>query len=211
MATIGLDKLYYSIITENENGEENYGTPKKLAKAMTVDLSVEIAEAILYADDSASESSKEFAGGTITIGIDDLSPEVLSDLAGAFIDENGVVISSGEDVGNYVAIGFRAKKSNGTYRYYWIYRVKFATPSDSHETKGDSINFKTPSIEGAISQRIKEINGKHNWKAQLDETKENKPTIDKWYEKVYEPSGSAANTVSTASEMSLSKSLSKGE
>ena len=30
--------------------------------------------------------------------------------------------NSGEDVSRYVAIGFRAKKSNGKYRYYWLYR-----------------------------------------------------------------------------------------
>ena len=33
MATIGLDKLFYSKITENENGEETYATPVPLAKA----------------------------------------------------------------------------------------------------------------------------------------------------------------------------------
>ena len=51
MATIGLDKLYYAPITEDENGEETYGTPVQLAKAMSADLTVEIAEATLYADD----------------------------------------------------------------------------------------------------------------------------------------------------------------
>lgn len=189
MATIGLDKLFYSVITEGENGEETYGTPKKLAKAMNVDLSIEVAEATLYADDSAAETVKEFAGGTITLGVDDISAEALKDLAGARIDSNGVIVSAGEDVGNYVALAFRAKKSNGTYRYYWLYRVKFATPSDSYETKGDSVNFNTPSIEGAISQRVKEDGkGNHPWKAQMDETKDNKATIDKWYDSVYEPS-----------------------
>ena len=54
MATIGLDKLYYAPITEDELGEETYGTPKVLAKAMTADLSVELNEATLYADDGAS-------------------------------------------------------------------------------------------------------------------------------------------------------------
>ena len=38
MATIGLDKLFYSKITENENGEETYATPVPLAKAMTAHL-----------------------------------------------------------------------------------------------------------------------------------------------------------------------------
>ena len=41
MATIGLDKLFYAPITEDERGEETYGTPKVLAKAMTADLTVE--------------------------------------------------------------------------------------------------------------------------------------------------------------------------
>ncbi len=195
MATIGLDKLYYSVITDGEDGIETYGNPKKLAKAMNVDLSVEVAEATLYADDSAAETVKEFAGGTITLGVDDLSAEALKDLAGARIDSNGVIVSSGEDVGNYVAIAFRAKKSNGKYRYYWLYRVKFSTPSDTYETKGDSVNFNTPTIEGTISQRVKESsNGRHPWKSQIDETDENKAIIEKWYEKVYEPSSGASTT-----------------
>ena len=59
MATIGLDMLHYAKITEDENGNESYGTPQKLAKAMSADLSVELAEATLYADDGAAEIVKE--------------------------------------------------------------------------------------------------------------------------------------------------------
>lgn len=50
MATIGLDKLFYAKITEDKDGNETYATPVQLAKAMTADLSVELAEATLYAD-----------------------------------------------------------------------------------------------------------------------------------------------------------------
>ena len=65
MATIGLDKLYYAKITEAENGEETYEKPVQLAKAMSADLSVELAEATLYADDGAAEIVKEFKSGVI--------------------------------------------------------------------------------------------------------------------------------------------------
>ena len=34
MATIGLDKLYYAKITEDAEGNETYGTPVQLAKAI---------------------------------------------------------------------------------------------------------------------------------------------------------------------------------
>ena len=72
MATIGLDRLYYAKITENDAGEETYGTPSQLAKAISADLSVELAEATLYADDGASEIVKEFKSGTLSLGIDDI-------------------------------------------------------------------------------------------------------------------------------------------
>ena len=74
MATIGLDSLYYSKITENSAGEETYGTPAKLAKAIEAEVSVELNEAILYADDGQAESVKEFKSGTISLNIDDLPP-----------------------------------------------------------------------------------------------------------------------------------------
>ena len=48
MATIGLDKLYYAKITESETGDETYATPAQLAKAISADLSVELAEATPY-------------------------------------------------------------------------------------------------------------------------------------------------------------------
>ena len=162
MATIGLDKLYYSKITEDSDGNETYAAPSILAKAMTADLSVELAEATLYADDGASEIVKEFKSGTLSLGVDDIGPAAASDLTGATIDKNGVIISTSEDGGDPVAVGFRAKKANGKYRYFWLYRVKFGIPATNLATKGDSITFSTPTIEGTIMRRNKvDGAGKH--------------------------------------------------
>ena len=194
MATIGLDKLFYSKITEDENGEETYATPVPLAKAMTAELSIELAEATLYADDGASEIVKEFQSGTLTLGIDDIGTAVAEDLTGAKIDSNKVLISAGEDGGTPVAVGFRAKKSNGKYRYFWLYRVKFGIPATNLTTKGESIEFSTPSIEGAVTRRNKpDTQGKHPWKAEVneDDTAVNSTTISNWYKQVYEPVYSA--------------------
>ena len=162
MATIGLDKLYYAKITEGENGDETYAAPVQLAKAMSADLSVELAEATLYADDGASEVVKEFKSGTLSLGIDDIGSEVASDLTGATIDKNKVLVSASEDGGTPVAVGFRAKKSNGKYRYFWLYRVIFGIPATNLATKGDSITFSTPTIEGTVLRRNKaHPQGKH--------------------------------------------------
>ncbi len=190
MATIGLDKLYYAKITEDESGEETYGTPTSLAKAMTVDLSVELAEATLYADDGAAEVVKEFKSGTLTLGIDDIGVQAAQDLTGAKIDTNKVLISTSEDGGAPVAIGFRAKKANGKYRYFWLYKVKFGIPATNLTTKGESITFSTPTIEGTVLRRNKlDGQSKHPWKAEVSEdaTGVAASVISAWYNEVYEP------------------------
>lgn len=188
MATIGLDKLYYASITEDSNGNETYGTPVQLAKAISADLSIELNEATLYADDGQAEAVKEFKSGTLSLGVDEIGNEAVAALVGARVDANGVLISSGEDVSNYVAIGFRAKKSNGKYKYYWLYRVLFGIPAINLATKGDSITFSTPTIEGTILQRNK-VDGanKHLWKAEVTESNDNASIIKAWYDAVYEP------------------------
>ena len=190
MATIGLDKLYYATITDDENGEEIYGTPTQLAKAISAELSVELAEATLYADDGAAEIVKEFKNGTISLGVDDIGSTTAAALTGVTVDKNNVVVSNSEDGGNPVAVGFRAKKSNGKYKYYWLYRVKFGIPATNLATKGDSITFSTPTVEGTVLRRNKpDTSGKHPWKAEVTEGDKDVPTsvISGWYTEVYEP------------------------
>ena len=190
MATIGMDRLYYAKISEDENGEETYAVPVSLAKAISADLSVELAEATLYADDGAAEVIKEFTSGTLSLGVDDIGMTAAQELTGADIDDNGVLISASESEGSPVAIGFRAMKPNKRYRYFWLYRVKFGVPATNLQTKGDSITFQTPTIEGTVMRRSKlDAGGKHPWKAEATEGDPGMQAdvITNWYKEVYEP------------------------
>ena len=84
----------------------------------------------------------------------------------------------------------RQGKSNGKYKYYWLYRVKFGIPATNLATKGDSITFSTPTIEGTVLTRNKaDASGKHPWKAEVTEgdTGVANETITNWYKQVYEP------------------------
>ena len=79
---------------------------------------------------------------------------------------------------------------NGKYKYFWFYRVKFGIPATSLATKGDSITFSTPTIEGTIMRRNKvDGNNNHPWKAAVTEGENNvsNDTITNWYKNVYEP------------------------
>ena len=74
---------------------------------------------------------------------------------------------------------------------YWLYRVIFGIPATNLTTKGESIEFSTPSIEGTVTRRNKvDGQGKHPWKAEVSEDDSGvSPTvITGWYDEVYEPS-----------------------
>jgi phi13 family phage major tail protein len=182
--------MFYAKITEDALGIETYGTPKILAKAIKADLSIELAEAALYADDALTHAIKAFKGGKLSLGVEDIGVAAASDLTGASVDDNGVLIAAGEDDGCLVAVGFRALKPDNRYRHFWLYRVKFAVPSTNAQTKGDSIQFQTPTVEGVLMRRNKpDTQGKHPWKA---EATEGDPGVDAavltaWFTQVYEP------------------------
>ncbi len=190
MATIGMDKLFYAKITEDADGNEVYGKPVPLAKAIKADLSIELAEAVLHADDATAYILKDFKSGKLALGIDDIGVAAAQDLTGAVCDDNGVLVSVTERDGNLVAVGFRARKPDGKYRMFWLFRVKFGIPSTSLETKGDSISFKTPQIDGTVMRRNRpDAQGNHPWKAEATEGAPGvKPTvIADWFNAVYEP------------------------
>ena len=179
--TLGLKDLFYAKCTEAD-GIETYGMPKKMAEAMTSDLSVSTADGSLYADDTLSESVTEFAKGTLKLGIKDLTPEVLAEILGQMVDQNKVVWAGKDDEPPYVAIGFRARKTGGRFRYVWLLKVKFKVPSEKYETKGESIKFNTPEIEGEFTVRKKD----GRWKADFVGT-EDSDAAKTWFTEVVEP------------------------
>lgn len=70
-------------------------------------------------------------------------------------------------------------------------------PATNLTTKGESIEFSTPSIEGTVTRRNKvDGQGKHPWKAEVseDDTGVLPATISGWYEEVYEPDYSTLET-----------------
>ena len=97
MATIGLRDLYRAPITVGKDGEETYGTPVRMAKAISAEMSVEVAEAILYADDGADEVVKEFVSGELTLNVNDLMPADLAAILGQTQDDDQVVYAGEND------------------------------------------------------------------------------------------------------------------
>lgn len=154
MARIGLNNFRYGILTEAEDGTPSYGGAKKLRKAISCNVEVENNDAELYGDDTLIESDKTFNSATVTAGIDDDDVEVLADLLGHTYSEEDGMIRKVDDIAPYVGFGrIITKLVDGHHKYKveFLYKVKFAEPSQEDNTKGDSVEFATTELEGTAS------------------------------------------------------------
>ena len=162
MANIGLTNIWFSNLTEAQDGTATYDGAKNLGKAVSCSVSITNNEAKLYGDDSLAESDTSFASGTITLGVTDDDDSIFAPLLGHSIDqETNEVIKTSNDTAPYVGVGrIVTKMVNGSYKYKveFLYKVKFSEPSKDESTKGESIEFSTPSIEGLVSS-LDDVNG----------------------------------------------------
>ena len=152
MANIGLTNIWFSPLTEN-NGVPSYEGATNLGKAVSCSVSITNNDARLYGDDVIAESDTSFANGTITLGVTDDDDTVFAPLLGHTITD-GEVIKAASDAAPYVGVGrIVTKMVNGVYKYKveFLYKVKFSEPSRDETTKGESIEFSTPSVEGIIA------------------------------------------------------------
>lgn len=124
-------------------------------EAMRVNVTPNYNEAKLYCNNRMKEYVKEFKDGSITLGTDHLPVEASKVCFGHdVIDNDSEIVYKTNDMANYVGVGFFADEMlNGRKRYVAtvLYKVKFGEAADEYSTKGENIEFKTPSIDGVIA------------------------------------------------------------
>ena len=155
MALIGLNNFWYSKLTEAQDGTPTYDGAKSFGKAVSCSVSITNNSAKLYADDTLAESDSSFQSGTVTLGVDDNREATFADILGHDIDSAGEVTYNSDDVAPWVGLGRIVVKMVNNVKLYKamvLYKVKFAEPNEDENTKGETLEFSTPSIEGEIAQ-----------------------------------------------------------
>lgn len=154
MAMIGLTNIWWSPLTEDADGTPHYEGAINLGKAVSCNVDITNNEAVLYGDDAIAESDTSFASGTATLGVTDDDDTVFAPLLGHSIDAEGEVVKNASDAAPYVGWGrIVTKMVNGAYKYKveFLYKTKFGEPSKDENTRGENIEFATPTIEGVVA------------------------------------------------------------
>jgi phi13 family phage major tail protein len=178
MATIGLRDVYYAKLkTDPVGGTATYDTPVRIVGAISANVNPNSSAASLFADDGPQDTAATLGEISLELNMSDLPLATQAELLGHTV-EGGVLKKKGGDVPPWVAIGFRTLKSNGSYRYYWLNKGKFATPEEDLKTKGDSIEFQTPTITGSFVKRDSD----DEWQRQADsDDTESATAITNWF------------------------------
>ena len=183
MATIGLSKPYYAIYAE-AGGVVSYSDGAVMGKATEANISIETTEDNnLYGDNGLAETDRRFVNGTLTLSTTDLSQEVSKAILGlteqAITGIDGVTDTSVKElvyddtqVTPYLGVGFIIKKKvNGAYKWRGVVlpKVMFSVPEDAAITQGESIEWQTPELTGAI---MRDDSATHVWKKEATFTTE---------------------------------------
>lgn len=153
MAKVGLRYPVFAPITQDNNGGmPTYGKGIVIGHAISADLSFTHSNNKLYADDRVVESDNTITGGTVTLGTDDLLDDVQVAMLGVREEGSGAqkeYIEGGEGPdGGFGYIRVRRKNRVTSFIAYWVYKVAFSLGDESAQTKGESIDWQTPTVTG---------------------------------------------------------------
>jgi phi13 family phage major tail protein len=169
---VGVDQVYYALVTTDNSSAYAAGTPVALAPIMNVSQSPKTNAKTQYADNQPfdvmnSEGETELELELTGVKLDDLAVllgRVYNTATGRFYDNGGTPPD--------VALGFRAKMRGGFYRYFWFLKGSFGAPSEEQASETDtpdpkSIKLKytavrttkTFALDGSVTDSVKRLIG----------------------------------------------------
>lgn len=164
MPNIGLKQFTYGKMTTEAETYDGckYDVPSKLAGAIECKVSLNVAEASLYDDDTLDEKESTVTNGTITLGINEADDKKFAVLLGnttkEITPEGGtttITEVTSKTTDSAIPIGFghivtKVVNHKRMYKVEFFPKVTFKPFMQDSKTKGESLEFTTPSVEGTI-------------------------------------------------------------
>ena len=147
MAFVGLRKPFIAPLTDGTT----YEKPFFCGKAIGITITPSYAEGGLYGDDVQAEYDKEFRYADVSLNTTTLPKEAHEKMFGHKTEDTDVVVHNVDDEAGYVGMAWISLEKVGgktSYVANFLPKVKFAEPAGDYATKGENIEYKTPTITG---------------------------------------------------------------
>ena len=199
---MGLKDVYVALVTSDTTTEYVTDTPVLLARALSAKITEKKTTDTLYSDDTIEDFVESLDSIDVEIDLADLDPQQESLLRGSTF-ANGFLVDNENDLSNTVAIGWRARRTDGKYEFVWLYCGRFNQDSENdYETRGDKIKTQSRTLKGSFRPRFKD----GDWRIRVNEAylqdsyTSAKTAIQSWFSKVQENAeNTQSNTISPSS------------
>jgi phi13 family phage major tail protein len=146
--SIGLDSVWFAKVTQDDADGYITDTPQFLAPVAELTGDINTSEAIMYFDNLALEQLMAEGETVREFDLQGMAPELEALLSGDNFNaaDGSYTDRSDPTLAPYFAVGYRSKKSNGSYRYFWFYKGKFAKPKKDEKSQSDSADAMTTKL-----------------------------------------------------------------
>ena len=138
---MGLKDVVIAELTEDTEATLTYGDLQKLAGAIEASITPDNADPdVQYYDDIEGDVLYPDPELSFKTKMADIPLIIQEKIFGNRIDDNGVLVRTAQDKPPYYAVGFRSEKSDKTYRYVWLYKVRAKPVTENYATKEGNPN-----------------------------------------------------------------------
>ena len=202
---IGLSDLVAFPLTGDTKAALTYGAPFLVAPAVSAKITPNASDDSFYADDLALIANQTVSSIAVELETADIKDEIVAQLMGQAVDENGVVKDNVNKVAPQVALAFRSLKSNGKYKYVVLYKGAFGVGEEEYATKEDKVTFQTTTIAATFLPTVHTA----DWRAFINEDSDaasagDGKAIKEWFTSVY-GSTSTSTTKTTTTTTTTTK------
>ena len=154
-STVGLKNVVIAPLTEDTDASHTYGELQLVAGAIEATITPDNTDPdIQYADDIEFDVLYPDPELTFSTSMADVPLAIQEMIFGNQIDDNGVLVRTASDRPPYFAVGFKSEKSDGAFRYVWLYKVRAKPMTESYKTKeGKTITRQNGSVEWTAIKR----------------------------------------------------------
>lgn len=153
-AVVGIDKLYYAILTEDNEAGATYSEMVRLPYIQNVSIETEQEIAKAFGDNKVAEMAVSTGVTTVEFQFHTLPLEDRVALLGLEEDEDGLIIQKSNVQAPYVAIALEKTKADGSSELVGLTKGMFTLPATEAQTKEDSLEFGNDTISGEFSARV---------------------------------------------------------
>ena len=154
-STVGLKNMVIAPLTVDTETTLTYGALQLVAGAIEATITPENTDPeVQYADDIEFDVLYPDPELSFKTKMADIPLSIQEAIFGNNIDDNGVLVRAAVDKPPYYAVGFKSEKSNGKYRFVWLYKVRAKPVTEAYATKeGGTITRQTGEVEWTAIKR----------------------------------------------------------